>query len=185
MEKTILASHSDFVTQLRQYCLDNASGCIFITTSDSRSGRIILTEGRITDIVYANNRGGAAIRSITRIKELRYRFSSVQTNIPFDTSLPETDSILSDLLSSSSGNNLATVHSQATSRTATNNTVSKKDIEECLIDIIGPMGGILCEDHLYHVDNDVVTAINHITLELSADEKTAFLDALKNKGYVH
>lgn len=183
MEKTILASYSDFINQLRQHCLDHASGCIFITTNDSRSGRIILTDGKITDIAYANNRGGTAIRSITRIKELRYRFSNVQTNIPIDTSLPETNTILSDLLSSSTSDNLSTI--TTTQSTNDNTELSKKDIEECLVDIIGPMGGILCEDHLYQVDNDTVTAINHIASELSVNEKADFLSALKNKGYTH
>lgn len=182
MKKTVLVNYSDFINQLRQYCLDNVSGCIFITTSDNRSGRIILTEGQITDLGYANNRGGAAIRSITRIKELRYRFSNVQTNIPVDTSLPETNAILSDLLSSSSSSNLGVAHSQPASSSV---VLSKKDIEACLVDIIGPMGGILCEDHLYQADSDIVTAISHIAAELSVAEKTSFLDSLQKKGYTH
>lgn len=172
--KTATASLPDFVEQLKRHCLSNSDGCVFITSvADNRSGRVILEAGKITDIGYANFRGTAAIHAISGLDKVQYRFSGVQVNFAADSSLPSTDTILAEL--SAAGGKSA-----GGASTGASGVVNKKVIEDCLIDIIGPMGTFLCEEHLYG-ESDTTVAISNIMAELSSEERTQFLQLMEEK----
>lgn len=175
--KTVTTSVPDFVEQLKKYCLSNSDGCVFITSvADNRSGRVILDAGKITDIGYANYRGTVAIHAISGLDKIRYRFSDVQVNFVTDSSLPSTDAILSKLLLTSD----EPVARKVSPAAGGGGVLNKQYIEDCLIDIIGPMGAILCEEHL-HGESDTTVAISNIVAELSGEERTQFLKLVEEK----
>lgn len=174
--KTVTTSVPDFVEQLKKYCLSNSDGCVFITSvADNRSGRVILDAGKITDVGYANYRGTVAIHAISGLDKIRYRFSDVQVNFAADSSLPSTDAILSKLLLTSDE-----PVARKVSTAGEGSVLNKQSIEDCLIDIIGPMGAILCEEHL-HGESDTTVAISNIVAELSGEERTQFLKLVEER----
>lgn len=174
MEKSVSSDYATFISQLQAYCKNNESGCMFITCNN-RSGRIILKDGLITNLAYAKYHGIDAIKEINSIDNIVYRFARINTNFKPDTSLPDTHSVLSEL---------GVAYPEVSSRSATQHTsnISKKEVEESLIEVIGPMGEFLCEEHLSDA-RDISVAITNICNELSMGEKESFIKQLEVIGY--
>lgn len=177
MDKPASSNYTGFIRQLQIYCQNRETGCLFIT-HNSRAGRIVLSGGVITNLAFANHQGLAAIKEINSIDDISYRFAQIQTNFGTDTSLPDTPSILSEL-----GAKNTPEISSGTTYTQPAEQISKKEVKESLIDVIGPMGEFLCEEYLSGT-NDISIAITNICNELSADDKNNFTQQLKTKGYL-
>lgn len=174
MKKSVSADYSSFIRQLQLYCQTKSNGCMFITSSN-RSGRIVLSSGKITNFAYAKLSGKEAIKAIREVEQIVYRFSDVQTNFKLDESLPDTANILAEL-------GCSTSNVSSSSHTSNAGNLDKKVVEECLIEVIGPMGEFLCEDFLY-TSSDVQTAIDNIAAEIAAEERASFLALLAEKGH--
>lgn len=175
----VVATYHEFITQLELYCQERQTGCVFFTSNEKRPGRIMLDSGNIVNIGYANYRSAKAITAMAKVTRVKYRFDSIIRNMVTDRSLPGTVVILRHLFESDEAIPVDSPDNGILSVNENLLTAEKSQIiESCLVDLIGPMGTIICEDHLFRT-TDANEAINHISEELDAAEREQFLQILK------
>jgi len=151
---------------------------VFITTMANRSAQVTIESGKIVFVYFFNKRGEEAIELMSTIQAGRYRFQegAVSRRAP----LPSTEAILQSLLS---GQKVA--EKVGVKKTSTGPGLSEEQknvLETCLAGIIGPMAGIICEDHL-EAAADLQAAINALVEEIPSPDqaqqfKTMVLDKL-------
>lgn len=178
MEEAVAVSYPEFVAKLSEGYQEQASCCVFFTTSNNAAGRVILENGQIIYLGYANKKGNNAIALMPEIQSLKYRVGQLRVQVPADTSLPSTELILRNLApagnaDTATSNNVAPLTSGMTSE-------EKQAVEETLIDMIGPMADFFIEDHVEGA-NSLQEAINNIMAELNSEEVDTFKAALNSK----
>lgn len=157
---------SEIVSELRRLCSARATGTMFIATMANSSAQIILDRGEIVFVYFFNKRGEEALELMsTTILAGRYRFQegAVTRRIP----LPSTDVILQSLLSGQK------IVNQVSKQQPTGPGLSQEQknvLETCLAGYIGPMAGILCEDHLSDAA-DLKTAVDALVAEIPSLEQ--------------
>ncbi len=174
MEEAVTVSYAEFIEKLTEGYLTKSSCCIFFTTANNATGRVIFSDGQIVYLSYANKTGNNAAAIMPEIRSLRYRVGQSRVKFPVDDRLPATELIL---------RNVAPIAGTLT----TGNIqvgVSKSErkvIEEILVDMIGPMASFFIEDHVVGASN-LQEAINNIIAELNNNEEVnIFKTKLKQK----
>lgn len=156
--------YKDFIATIAELCRTAMTGCLYFTTENNTPGRFHLKGGKILAIIYSNKKGWDAVTDIPSISSVRYRFDQFGASASTDDSLPSTDMILKTL--APEGVSLD-ANSQQTANTITQ---KQRDIlEKALIEIIGPVGSILCDDHV-KLDLTVKQVFASLSTELSSDE---------------
>ena len=156
---------SEIVAEIKKLCAQKVSGTLFVATKANRSAQLILDKGEIVFIYFFNKRGEEALELMSTIGAGRYRFQegAVSRRDP----LPSTDSILQSL---SGGQNIAASASENRSTDFALSQEQKDVLETCLAGYIGPMAGIICEDHLDMVA-DLEAAIDALVAEIPSPEQ--------------
>lgn len=179
----VVATYSEFITQLEELCQEQTSGCVFFTSNEKRPGRIMLKSGDIVNIGYANYRSVNAITAMGKMTRVKYRFDATISHMAVDHSLPGTTVILRHL--SASDETAPAPHIERKNQVLSVNenllTAEKsRIIENCLLDLIGPMATMICEDYLFNT-TDANEAISNIADELEVAERKQFLQTLKQQ----
>lgn len=157
-------TYKDFIATIVQLCHSAMSGSVYFTSEQNTSGRVVLNGGIISAISYSNKRGWDAVALIPGIHHVRYRFDEFGAKAPPDDGLPGTDIILKTLAPEG-------MVLQA-KRPASGNAITPKQrqiIENALIEIVGPVGSILCDDHIT-ANTSIEQAFAALATELSPDE---------------
>lgn len=156
---------SEIVAEIKKLCARRVSGTLFVSTKANRSAQLILDKGEIVFIYFFNKRGEEALELMSTIRAGRYRFQegAVSRRDP----LPSTDYILESL---GGGKKIA---AQVSEKRATDSVLSQEQknfLETCLAEYIGPMAGIICEDHL-DIVADLQAAIDALATEIPSSEQ--------------
>lgn len=164
--------YQEFVQVLQDYWDKKVSGCVFFATTDDHSGRVVLNDGEITSISYANQRGNRAMHAMATIALESFRFDQLTfASIP-DVRLPDTPTILATL-ANAAGAELSTsavADAPTASQTSEISAEAMTLIEDTLTDLIGPMASFLCEDHV-QTASSTTEALSQLATEISPEEK--------------
>lgn len=151
----------EVVAEIERLSARRATGTMFIATKANRSAQLMLNRGKIVFIYFFNKRGEEALELMSTIQAGRFRFQEGTVSRRMD--LPPTDAILKAL---GSGQQMVVENSGQQQSSATLLSQEQKTtLETCLAGFIGPMAGIVCEDHLQSAA-DLEQAINALAEEI-------------------
>lgn len=156
----------EIVDELRKLCAQKVTGTLFVATKSNRSAQLALDNGEIVFVYFFNKRGEEALELMMTIRAGRYRFQ--EGAVSRRDALPSTDAILQFL-----GGGQKTAAPQVRENRSTGPGLSQEQktvLETCLAGFIGPMAGIICEDHL-SVVADLSEAIDALVAEIPSPEQ--------------
>lgn len=156
----------EIVSAIKKLCAEKVTGTLFVATKANRSAQLILDKGEIVFVYFFNKRGVEAVELMSTIRAGRYRFQEGTVARRMD--LPPTTAIINSL---SSGQKVPTV--EVSEKISTESGLSqeqKNALEACLAGYIGPMAGIICEDHL-GVVADLQEAVDALAAEIPSPEQ--------------
>lgn len=173
--------YAQIIEALKRHCIAGDSGTLFITTDANEAIRFVLNSGNIVSMALRRERGMQALDSIRNVRSGRYKFSEESVySVDGSQQLPGTKELLT-LLLSPSGSSAASSATQRT-RAAIDNKSSvliakdtlRKVIKSELIEQMGPIGGLICEDHLESLPENskralVEQLIRNISIEIGSD----------------
>jgi hypothetical protein len=165
-------TYKQLIDQLRRFCGEHRTGTVLIATEDNQLARILLEKGNITFMAFGQHQGQDAIPLIQEIETGRIKFSEGHVGSYNKQVLSPTREVL-----------------QALAGTRATPAVALKIIENELIDILGPMGSLICAEHLKKA-GDLTQAsaltdlINAVAREIKDPTKTRRFkeDVLKKIG---
>ena len=165
----------NIVAEIKQLCARKVTGTLFVATKANRSAQLTLENGEIVFVYFFNKRGEEALELMSTIRAGRFRFQegAVSRRDP----LPPTENILKSFL----GGGLVGAEASESRPSAPSapsapggsgglSREQKSVLETCLADYIGPMAGIICEDHLNSVA-DLSAAIDALAGEIPSAEQ--------------
>ncbi|HLQ27123.1 MAG TPA: hypothetical protein VK138_14760 [Acidiferrobacterales bacterium] len=124
-------TYKQLIDQLRRFCGEHKTGTVLIATEDNQLVRVLLEKGNITFLAFGQKQGQDAVPLIREIKTGRIKFSEGHVGSSGKQALPPTREVL-----------------QALAGTRATPAAALKIIENELIDVLGPMGSIICAEHL-------------------------------------
>jgi len=188
------ASHampwSDLLQELVRMCHERRTGTMFIATNDNRLARIALKDGVISAVEFQRKQGLAAIKMMQTILAGSWRFNDELMLVSGVQSLPSTPGLLKmladkpdiDALIAAQDQNTNTIAPSPAPSLAAKQRFSFVDVGELLqikemiatelIEIIGPMGKLVCDEHLANLTDrrSVIMAIEKLAAEIDDSE---------------
>jgi hypothetical protein len=160
--------YSQFVEELRQLCLTQTEGIVFVSTDKSELAQINLRGGEIVSLFFLNKHGVEAIPWLKRISRCSYQLvRSAVKNARM--TLPPTAEIL-NILSATDKPFTGTLSVQA-------RTVIKKTLNE----FIGPVAAFICDRRLAEIDS-LEAAVAALAAEIpDQQEALQFRKRLQNR----
>jgi hypothetical protein len=160
----------EIVAELRKLCIQAVTGTLFVATKANRSAQLMLDKGEIVFIYFFNKRGKEALELMSTIRAGRFRFQ--EGAVSRRTPLPPTDTILQSL---ADGHKIPDQDIEEPISTGLGLSQEQKTVlESCLAEFIGPMAGIICEDHL-DVATNLQAAVDALAAEIpSSDQAKKF-----------
>lgn len=151
---------SEIVAALKKLCVQRVTGTLFIATKANRSAQVVLEKGEIVFLYFFNKRGQEALDLMSTIRAGRYRFQ--EGPVSRRCVLPSTDALLQSL---TSGENFVDQTGEQPPIGPGLTKEQKNILETTLAGYIGPMAGIICEDHL-GTAADLEAAIDALAAEI-------------------
>lgn len=161
----------EFTVNLHELCKAKESKIIFFTSDLDRAGRLVVDSGNIVSMRFFNKSGQQALDAILEIDTVKFRIDEMPAGIVPDSDIPPSQAIFSKLLSVGDSPSPQVASAPVESQLLAS---EKESIERNLIDIIGPMGSVLCKDVLQTAAN-----IQQVIGELSNSLSPEDLEALK------
>jgi hypothetical protein len=124
-------TYKQLIDQLQRFCAEKRTGTVLIATEDNQLARILLENGNISFLAFGRKQAQDAVAQIREIKTGRIKFSEGHVGSYNKQVLSPTREML-----------------QALAGTRATPAAALKIIENELIDILGPMGSIICAEHL-------------------------------------
>jgi len=167
---------SEIVSAIEKLCAQKVSGTLFVSTKANRSAQLMLERGEIVFVYFFNKRGEEALELMSTIRAGRYRFQPGAVSRRM--ALPSTDVILANL----SGDQQSADQVKGKRPTGPGLSQEQKTVlETALAGFIGPMAGIICEDHFDRVA-DLQAAIDALVAEIpSPDQAEKFKVLVREK----
>lgn len=182
---------SELLQKLVRLCDERRTGTLFIAISDNRLARFALKEGAIVAIAFHRNQGMAAVGMMSSIVASSCQFNDQMMLISGgEQALPPTPELLRilaeepplGLLLPASSPASAAAPAPAPAKRAVEHRSSYLDISELLqikeiiatglIEIMGPMGQLVCDTYLAALTDrkSVVMAIDSVAAEIDDAE---------------
>lgn len=190
-----LLQWSDLLQKLTSLCAERRTGTLFIATDDNRLARFALKAGTIVAVVFQRKQGLDAIEMMQSVLAGTWKFNEQMMLVGATQSLPSTPDLLKMLADDSSIDLvLPTLKPVApappasppaaapASRSPVEQWFPSVDISEVLqikelistglIEIMGPMGKLVCDDHLSALTDrrSIVLAIDKVAEEIGDPE---------------
>lgn len=165
-------SLKEFTVSLHDLCKAKKSKMVFFTSDLNRAGRIVVDNGNIVSMRFFNKSGQQALNAMLDIGRLKFRVDDTAPGIMSELDTPASQDIFSQLLSA--GQNVSSIDESTQSQLTEE---MKKDIEKKLVNIIGPMGSLLCKDVL-QTATSVNQIIDEMSKHLSIEDMETFKDNL-------
>lgn len=159
--------YRDVLGEVRRLCAEGRTGTIFVTTSDNHAARFMLRGGAITAVLYGLQSGLAAVASITRITGGRLRYSEELPQHAPQEDLPPTRDLLT--LLGGRADSATTDSPSGTGTAVTSLNGSRAIIEAELVEYLGPMARVVCEEHLTRAARDGSKSLNDVIESLARE----------------
>ncbi|MGH7385143.1 MAG: hypothetical protein ACREKG_08155 [Candidatus Rokuibacteriota bacterium] len=141
-----LLRHDQLIVELRALCAARRSGTMFIITTENHAAQFVLRDGDIVGLTYRLMRGPDAIPGMKSFPGGRYRFQD-ETVERTDPRLPATPDLLALLISEDAAAMEPPPAQPTTGAPAVPDHV-RLLIERELAEFLGPMAGLICQEHL-------------------------------------
>ncbi len=138
-----MAFLKDVTTELKKLCNKKATGYLFIVSDENQQASFGLIDGRIVSIRFRGTYGIEVISKISAMQNGRFRFDP-DSLLFRKTKLPSNDEIIKQVL----GSHFAQpqkANDKPNNRELFNTPEKKAAVEDVLIDILGPIGGLLSD----------------------------------------
>jgi hypothetical protein len=152
--------YRELIGEVRRLSAEGRTGTVFITTSDNHSVRFVLRGGTISAVGFGLQTGLAAVTSITRIIGGRLSFSDGLLQHESQAELPPTAELLT-LLGVGGG--------AGTGLLATSLNRSSTILEAELVEYLGPMARVVCNEHLTRAARSGATSLNDVIESLARE----------------
>lgn len=178
---------SDLTSELQRIRDDQSTGIVFIASGDNRSAQISFLDGAMVYAQCQGQKGRKAIELIAQMTEVRFRFQ--KGPIPASRiEMPSADEVFACLhavkkTDAKVPEKEKTTPKQAGTEASKGGTLSSHEqrvIQEVLVECIGPMAMILCEDYLDKVKT-VAEAIDTIANEIPAQQAERFREGVSRR----
>lgn len=136
---------SKIVAELEKLCRQKVTGTLFVATKGNRSAQVMLDRGEIVYIYFFNKRGEEALALMSTVNAGKFRFQ--EGAVSRRTPLPSTDAIIRTLSGEQTSSTSSTQIVEKPSKEGGLGQEEMTVLETCLAGYIGPMAGIICEDH--------------------------------------
>jgi len=146
------------VEMVREFCTQRRTGTVFIVSDDNRMAQVHLDSGNIVALLCRGRRGQEAVAGMRTMQAARLRFDdnylTADDNERFDT-----NKVLELLGGGAEGQRAAAAAAAPASAPAvtegpgTVTPAQATTLEHILIQYIGPMGEIVCADHVAQAGN--------------------------------
>jgi hypothetical protein len=173
------------INEIEGLYLAESYGTLFVVLDIRNSIKIALTEGRVVDISYNNEKSTAALKNIALFKPsnyLSFKFIPRKNlkNPKEDYALPSTKSILRMLNESKKNNKLSSMNLSSSF-----NLLQVTDmVASELAEYLGPMALIICEEHFETTSNitDIINMLDSISSEIDDSlEEEKFIQTVTGK----
>ena len=172
----VLLPHDQLIDELQTLCAAKRSGTMFIITAENHVAQFVLRDGVIVGLTYRLLRGPAALPLLRTFPAGRYRFQT-ETVDHTDQELPATADLLTLLIPEPAS---AVGPPQAEPATDTRQVPEavRLLIERELAEVVGPIAGLICQEHFAHAGhldwpNDLVRVLEAIAIEIGDPAKAA------------
>lgn len=191
---------SELLKKLVQLCTERRTGTLFIATDDNRLARFALKNGVIAAVAFQRKQGMPAVEMMQSVIAGKWRFNDQMMLVSGVQSLPSTPELL-QILADETSFDLVLPHSEPAPAASTSRAsqppsapassggpqgveqwFSFVDISELLrikeiiatglIEIMGPMGRMVCDEHLAALTDSrsVMMAIERLAEEIDDAE---------------
>jgi len=157
---SVLLPHEEIIDALQSLCDAERSGIMFIITADNHVAQFILRRGEIVGLSHRLLRGLDALHSMRTFAAGRYRFVEEPVDRT-DPDLPPTLDLLALLIPEHPA---PAEPPQSTSPTSSMKQALESVralIEPELTEFLGPMAGLICQEHLARLP--ALTSPQHFT----------------------
>lgn len=159
--------YRDLIGEVRRLSAEGRTGTVFITTSDNHSVRFVLRGGTISAVGFGLQTGLAAVTSITRITGGRLSFSDELLQHESQAELPPTAELLT--LLSGAAADAGDGGGAGTGPMATSLNRSSAILEAELVEYLGPMARVVCNEHLTRAARSGSTSLNDVIESLARE----------------
>ncbi len=159
--------YRDLIGEVRRLSAEGRTGTVFITTSDNHSVRFVLRGGTISAVGFGLQTGLAAVTSIARITGGRLSFSDELFQHESQAELPPTAELLT--LLSGAAADAGDGGAAATGPMPTSLNRSSAILEAELVEYLGPMARVVCNEHLTRAARSGATSLNDVIESLARE----------------
>lgn len=144
-----------------------------MTCDQNHSARMVLAAGEIIFVSYANKKGNDAVAAMPRIQQISYRFDNSNVSISADDSLPPTSVIIRNIapIGYTKETDILAADTASTGTQIPSDAI-KQQLNNLLLDLVGPMGSFLYADYVENAASKE-EIIKSLSNELSAAEMEA------------
>jgi len=183
--------YDDIVDLVRNRHHDSYSGLLTGVTESQHSFQIGFDNGNIVLLTYRIRKGLAALKLISQIERAKISEYPVSTVVEVSSDVPDTNAILSRLTSNTLDDTTSITEISEVPRPQSMNNPSrprkvdakmKAVIEAAAIHHFGPIGAMVCAEHLHEARADVRQLMLEIANEVGASEadSRAFFESISN-----
>lgn len=171
-----LLRHDQLIAALGALCAAKRSGTMFIITSENHAAQFVLRGGEVVGLTYRLMRGPDALPGMKSFTAGRYRFQD-ETIERTDPRLPATPDLLALLIPERAAAGEPPPAPPPTGVEAVPDRV-RLLIERELAEFLGPMAGMICQEHLAQGANlaspkEVARLVETIAKEIGDPAKEA------------
>jgi hypothetical protein len=159
--------YRELIGEVRRLSAEGRTGTVFITTSDNHSVRFVLRGGTISAVGFGLQTGLAAVTSITRIIGGRLSFSDGLLQHESQAELPPTAELLT--LLGGAAADAGDGGGAGTGLLATSLNRSSTILEAELVEYLGPMARVVCNEHLTRAARSGATSLNDVIESLARE----------------
>ncbi len=172
--------YDEFVDLVRRHHSDGFSGLITGVSDTRHSFQIGFDRGEIVLLNYRIKKGAAALELITRIERAKITEHPTTETPEVSGDVPDTSTVLSQLTANTldqTGTTVTDISDVSEPREEIARTASapvdarmRKIIETAAIHHFGPIGAMVCEEHLSGANPDLRAAMLGIAADVGASE---------------
>ncbi len=159
----------DIVDEIGRLHRSRVTGTLFVATGENKSAQILFEDGEITSIYFFNRHGREALEKMSTIKVGRYRFQEGFTPVRKRVDLPNT-AVIIEKLEKLCGEESSVKTVQSPGSGGEISEEEKSVLEKCLVEYIGPMAAIVCEDY-FHGEMELQEIVEKLALEIPSPQQ--------------
>jgi len=180
-----ISTFSNLIAALQNLRNDQETGIVFLVSGDNRSAQVSFENGNIVQALCQGKKGERALEIIAQMEKVRFRFQAGAIP-PSRAAMPVFEEVIRSLENATvvpvSGKRPMTVGKPSSLKFPDQALTEdqKKILHDSLVECIGPMATILCEDH-FGTARSMEEAIEAIVDEISPAHASRFRSEVQRK----